>query len=66
MTRFLPTQIFSVSVLAYGCRVIRLDSRASPFGVQTNIPRVGEDRTGNEEAVRGSKRLIGARMGTRA
>uniref|UniRef100_A0A2N9GCZ9 Aminotransferase-like plant mobile domain-containing protein n=1 Tax=Fagus sylvatica TaxID=28930 RepID=A0A2N9GCZ9_FAGSY len=55
MTRFLPTRIFSVSVLSYGCYAVRLGSRASPSGVQMDIPRVEKDRMGYEEAVRGSK-----------
>ncbi len=66
MTRFLLAQIFSVSVLAYGHRAVRLGSRASPFGVQMDIPSVEEDRTGYEEAVRGSKWPVGARLGARA
>jgi hypothetical protein len=66
MTRFLPARIFSVSVLAYGCRAVRLDSRASPFRVQMDVPGVGEDRTGCEKVARGSKRSAGARLGTSA
>jgi hypothetical protein len=66
MTQFLPTRIFSVSVLAYGRRVVRLGSRASSFGVRTNIPGVEEDRTGYEEAVHGSKGRFGAWQGSRA
>jgi hypothetical protein len=52
MTLFLPARIFSVPVLGHGCRAVRLDSCASPFGVQTDIPGVEEDRTGCEEAAR--------------
>uniref|UniRef100_A0A2N9GRR0 Uncharacterized protein n=1 Tax=Fagus sylvatica TaxID=28930 RepID=A0A2N9GRR0_FAGSY len=45
---------------------VRLGSRASSFGVQMDIPGVGEDRTGYEEAVRGSKGRLGAEVETRA
>jgi hypothetical protein len=65
MTRFLPSRIFSVFVLAYGCRSVRLSLRASPFGVQIDIPEVEEDRTGYEEVVRGSKWPVSTRLGTR-
>uniref|UniRef100_A0A2N9I3D5 Aminotransferase-like plant mobile domain-containing protein n=1 Tax=Fagus sylvatica TaxID=28930 RepID=A0A2N9I3D5_FAGSY len=60
MTRFLPPQIFSIPVFTYGCRVVRLDSRASPFGVQMDIPGVEEDRTGYEKVARGWKWRFGA------
>ena len=66
MTRFLPTRIFSVSVLGYGCRAVRLNSRASPSRVRMSIPGLGEDRTGCEKTVRGSKWHRGACLGTRA
>ncbi len=66
MTRFLPARIFSVSVLANGCYAVHLDSRASPFEVRMDIPRVEEDRTGYEEAVRGSKGQPGTEVETRA
>ena len=66
MTRFLPARIFSVSVLGYGCRAVRLGLHASPFGVQMDIPRVEKDRTSCEEAVRGSKGRFGVEVGTGA
>jgi hypothetical protein len=66
MTRFLPARIFSVSVLGYGCYAVRLGLRASPFGVQMDIPRVEKDRTRCEEAVRGSKGPFGVEVGTGA
>jgi hypothetical protein len=66
MTRFLPARIFSVSVLGYGCRSVRLGLRASPSGVQMGIPGLEEDRTGCEKIVRGSKWQSGACLGTRA
>ena len=66
MTLFLPARIFLVPVLGYGCRVVRLDSRASPSGVQMDIPRVEKDRTRCEEVVRGSKGLFGVEVGTGA
>jgi hypothetical protein len=66
MTRFLPTRIFSVSVLGYGCRAVRLGLRASPFVVQMDIPRLGEDRTGCEETDRGSKGPFGVEVETGA
>ena len=66
MTRFLPAQIFSVSVLTYGRRAICLGSCAGPFRVQMDIPRVEEDRTGYEEAICGSKSQLGAEVETRA
>ena len=66
MTQFLPTRIFSVSVLSYGCCVARLGLRASPSGVQMDIPRVEKDRAGYEEAVRGLKGQFGAEVETRA
>ena len=62
MTRFLPARIFSVSVLGYGFCAICLGLRASPSGVQMDIPRVEKDRTRCEEAVRGSKGLLGAEV----
>ena len=66
MTLFLPTRIFSVSVLGYGCRTVRLDSRASPSGVQMDIPRVKEDWTGCEEAACDLKSHFGTWQETRA
>ena len=66
MARFLPSQIFSVSVLAYGYHAVHLGSRASPSGVQMDIPGLREDRTGYEKMVRGSKWQTGACLGTRA
>ena len=66
MTLFLPARIFSVPVLGHGCRTVRLNSRASPFGVQMDIPRVEKDRAGYEEAVRGLKGQFGAEVETRA
>jgi hypothetical protein len=66
MTQFLPARIFSVSVLGYGCRVVRLGLRASLSGVQMGIPGLGEERTGCEKMVRGSKWQWGACLGTRA
>ena len=65
MTRFLHARIFSVSALAYGCRAVHLGSRASPFGVQMDIPRVEKDRAGDEEAVRRSKGQLGTEVETR-
>jgi hypothetical protein len=65
MTRFSPARIFSVSMLTYGCRAVRLDSRASPFGVRMDIPGVEEDRTGYEKVAHGSEWQLGARLGTR-
>ena len=64
MTRFLPARIFLVSMLAYSCRAVRLGSRANPFGAQMDIPGVGEDRTGCEKAVRGSKGQSGTDVET--
>ena len=49
MTQFLPARIFSVFVPIYGCCAICLGLRASPFGFQTGIPRVKEDRIGYEK-----------------
>ena len=66
MTLFLPARIFSVPVLGHGCRAVRLDSRASPSGVQTDISGVEEDRTGCEEVARDLKSHFGARQETRA
>ena len=66
MTQFLPAWIFSVSVLGYGCCAVRLGLRASPSGVQMDIPRVKKDRTRCEEAVRGSKGRFGVEVGTGA
>ena len=66
MTLFLPARIFSVPVLGYGCRAVRLDSRASSSGVQTDIPGVEEDRTGCEEAARDLKSHFGAWQETRS
>ena len=53
-------------MLAYGCRAVHLDLRASPFRVQMDIPRVEKDREGDEEVVRGSKGRLGAEVETRA
>ena len=64
MTRFLPAQIFSVSVLGYDCRAVCLGSHVNPFGVQMDIPGLGEDRTGCEKTVRSLKREVGACLGT--
>uniref|UniRef100_A0A2N9IMC4 Aminotransferase-like plant mobile domain-containing protein n=1 Tax=Fagus sylvatica TaxID=28930 RepID=A0A2N9IMC4_FAGSY len=44
----------------------RLGLRASPSGVQMDIPRVEKDRTRCEEAVRGSKGSFGVEVGTGA
>ena len=66
MTLFLPARIFSVPVLGHGCRAVRLDSHASPSGVQRDIPGVEEDRTGCERVARGLKWQPGAKLGTRA
>ena len=66
MTRFLPAQIFSVSVLSYSCCAVHLGSRVSPSRVQMDIPRVEKDRAGYEEAVYGSKGRSGAEVETRA
>ena len=66
MTRFLPTRIFSVSVIGYGCYAVRLGLRTSPSGVQMDIPRVEKDRTRCEEVVRGSKGPFGVEVGTGA
>ena len=60
MTLFLPARIFSVFVLGYGCRAVHLGSRASPSGVQMDVPGVEEDRTGCEEVARDSKSHFGA------
>jgi hypothetical protein len=65
MTRFLPARIFPVSVPFYGSRTVYLGSRASPSRVRTDIPGVEEDRTGCEEAARGSKSHFGVWQGTR-
>ena len=62
MTRFLPARIFSVSVFSYGYCAIRLGLRASPSGVQMDIPRVEKDRTRCGEAVRGSRGPFGAEV----
>ena len=62
MTLFLPARIFSVSVLDYGCRAVRLGSCASPSGVRMDIPRVEEDRTGCEEVAHDSKGQFGAEV----
>ena len=59
MTLFLPARIFSVPILGHGCRAVHLDSRASPSGVQTDIPGVEKDRTGCEEAARDLKSHFG-------
>ena len=59
MTLFLPAWIFSVPILGYGCRTVRLGSRASPFGVQMDIPGVEEDRTGCKETARDLKSHFG-------
>uniref|UniRef100_A0A2N9G245 Aminotransferase-like plant mobile domain-containing protein n=1 Tax=Fagus sylvatica TaxID=28930 RepID=A0A2N9G245_FAGSY len=66
---YLPTsekipRIFSISMPAYGYRVIRLGLCASPSGFQTDIPRVEEDRTGYEKVARGSRWRFSAEMGT--
>ena len=53
-------------MLAYGCRAVHLDLRASPLEVRMDIPRVEGDRTGYEEAVRGLKGWLGAEVETRA
>jgi hypothetical protein len=66
MTRFLPARIFSISVLSYGCYAVCLGLRASPSGVQMDIPRVEKDRVRYEEAVRGSKGPFGTEVETRA
>jgi hypothetical protein len=66
MTRFLPAQIFSVFVLAHGCRVVHLGSCANPFEVQIDFLGVGEDRTGREKVIRGLKGQPGAEVETRA
>ena len=66
MTLFLLAQIFSVSTLGYGCRAVRLGSRASPSEVQMDVPGVEEDRTGCEEVALDSKSHFGAWQGTRA
>ena len=66
MTRFLPARIFSISVLGYGCYAVHLGLRASPSGVQMDIPRVEKDWTRCEEAVRGSKGRLGVEVGTGA
>ena len=66
MTRFLPARIFSVSVIGYCCCAVRLGLRASPSGVQMDIPRVEKDRTRCEEVVRSSKGPFGVEVGTGA
>ena len=66
MTRFLPTRIFSVFVLGYGCRAVRLDLLTSPSGVQMGILGLGKDRTGCEKTARGSKWQSSMCLGTRA
>ena len=65
MTRFLPAQIFSVSVPAYGSRTTRLSLRVNPFSLQTDILRVEKDRTGCERVVRDSRQGFGAEGETR-
>jgi hypothetical protein len=66
MTRFLPVQIFSVSVFSYGCRAVHLGLRVGPSGTQTDIPRVENDRTRCGEAVCGSKGQFGVEVGAGA
>ena len=66
MTRFLPVQIFLVFVLDYGCCAVHLGLRASPSGVQMDIPRVEKDRMRCEEAIRGSKGRLGMEVETGA
>jgi hypothetical protein len=66
MTQFLPARIFTISVPTYGSRATRLGLRASPFGFQTDIPRVEEDRTGCEKVARGFRWCFGAEVETRA
>jgi hypothetical protein len=65
MTRFLPARIFSISVIAFGCCVVCLGSRASPFEVQIDFPGVRGDRTGRGKVVRGLKGQPGAEVETR-
>ena len=53
-------------MLGYGCYAVHLDLRASPSGVQMDIPSVEKDRTRCEEVVRGSKGPFGEEVGTGA
>ena len=66
MTQFLPARIFSVPVSAYVCCAVHLGLRASPSGLQKNIPGVEEDWTGYKKVARGSRWWFGAKMETRA
>ena len=66
MTQFLPARIFLVFVLSYGCCAVCLDLRASPSGVQMDIPRVEKDRAGYEEVVWDSEGQFGTEVETRA
>ena len=59
MTRFLPARIFLVSMLAYGCRAVRLGSRASLFGAKWMF-------RGLEKMGRDAKRWFVARNGRSA
>uniref|UniRef100_A0A2N9GIH8 Aminotransferase-like plant mobile domain-containing protein n=1 Tax=Fagus sylvatica TaxID=28930 RepID=A0A2N9GIH8_FAGSY len=56
----ISTILVSSESLCYLLFKVRLDLRASPFGVQMDILRVEKDRAGDEEAVRGSKGRVGA------
>ena len=53
-------------MLCYGRHVVHLGLRASPSGVQMDIPRVEKDRVGDEEAVRGSNGRLGTEVENRA
>ena len=66
MTQFLPAQIFSVSMLAYGSRATCFDLRASLFGFQTDFSGVEEDRMGCGKVACGLRRPFGVEVGTRA
>ena len=65
MTQFLPTQIFSIFVPTYDSRATHLGLRASPFGFQTDILRVDEDRTGCEKVARGFRWCFGVEVESR-
>ena len=66
MTQFLPAQIFSVSMLAYGSRATCFGLRASLFGFQTDFSGVEEDWMGCGKVACGLRRPFGVEVGTRA
>uniref|UniRef100_A0A2N9IGM1 Aminotransferase-like plant mobile domain-containing protein n=1 Tax=Fagus sylvatica TaxID=28930 RepID=A0A2N9IGM1_FAGSY len=52
---FARSDFLGFRAFSYGCRVVRLGLRASPSGSEMGIPRFGEDRSGCEKMVHGSK-----------